>query len=308
MAGLQILFFSSCIMLVSVCSIRGQIDKPMSGYMCAMNCTFRHANAWASVLSLNNPSTNLMNWIQGIAPTLPPGVSATNDSLSKVCDVYDSYNNCLDKCPDDVFRANVKSTINGIQMICTSQRKEVTSNTMPCVNQFTTMIRETCRAENEKLMSSTNQLQSIESRTPAMNFIGLMQRLCESVLAQSQCVLPQLKAKCGYSASDLMNQLMTASLGSVEKIIGDKRDQMPVQCRELFNIIVKHDNGTISVQLPEVTTTTTPAAPTQQITNADLKSGDNGAGQSTAASKGSIISSFSTMLLVVIFIFTGLYI
>jgi hypothetical protein len=244
-----------------------------------------------------------MQWVQGIAPTLPTGVSATNDSLSRVCDVYDSYNGCLDKCPDDWFRTNVKSTINGIQMICTSQRKEVTSNTMPCVNQFSTLIQQICRTQNENLMSTTNQLQALDRKTPAVNFVGLLQRLCESALAQSQCVLPELKAKCGNSASDLLNQLMSASLGSVEKIIGDKRDMMPVQCKELFNIIVKHDDGSISVVLPDIITSTEAPVPTVQNTQS-IDDSNSTSRSLTATAKGSTFSRCpSTFLLIVVVLF-----
>jgi hypothetical protein len=304
MAGLQIVFVLSCVIFGSA---SGQGD---SGYLCVMNCTFRHANAWASILSLNNPSARLMNFVQGITPTLPPGVSATNDSLTKVCDVYDSYNYCLEQCPDDWFRTNVKSTINGIQMICTSQRKEVSSNTMPCVNQFSTFVQGQCRQQNEELMSTTNQLQQLDRKTPAVNFVGLLQRLCESAVAQSRCVIPALGEKCGSSATGLLQQLMSASLGSVEKIIGDKRDMMPVQCKELFDIIVKHDNGSISFVWPSTTTTTTTAATgtsqqnavAERSLNSDLLNGTS-QNQDISSGVGSTFSSFSATLFVILFIF-----
>jgi len=301
MARVQFLLLLSCVLY----TFRTMAQDNTSGFSCVMNCTFRHANAWASVLSLSNPSKTLMNWVQGIRPTLPPSVSPSNDSLSRVCDVYDSYKGCLIACPDDLFRTNVLGTINGLQMICTTQRKEVASNTMPCVQQFTSEIQLSCRPQNEELLSTTNQLQMTDRKTPAVNFVSLLQRLCEAALEQSRCVVPLLQRRCGDTASGLLNQLMTASLGSVEKLIGDKRDMMPVQCKELFNVIVTHDNGSMSVILPETTPMTT-VPPLMEATTKPLASNPNATTpsvnfrQAQTTAKGSVHAPLPLILLLIL--------
>lgn len=205
-----------------------------SGYSCSLNCTLQNAAVWAQVMSMRPPQLSQVSL--NTAGNKP-------DTVARICSVLDQLTDCLKLCPMDTFRLSIMTSLNGLQSLCDTHKSGgfaksllYPSQAIECLNEYANEIRSTCRNQNDRFVSQTSRLKSLNLNNSPMDLIGIVGDVCDGALGQVRCVMPAITEKCKGAGANVMEQVMLATFGTFRQLMSNNRAvSLPSSCYQLFN-------------------------------------------------------------------------